>query len=77
MRSYQEEEGLYVVLPYVEGPGKPQEYGMVGSETTGREKQFPWDCLEQAAQRGCGSPSLEIFRAHLDTALCNMLSDPA
>lgn len=49
---------------------------MVGRETTGMGKQFPWDCLEQAAQRGCGSPSLEIFRAHLDTALCNVLRGP-
>lgn len=49
---------------------------MVGNETTGRGKQFPWDCLEQAAQRGCGCPSLEVFKAHQDTALCNVLKGP-
>lgn len=75
-RSYQEEERLYVGLAYVEGPGKPQECCMVSSETTGRGKQFPWDCLEQAARRGCGSSSLEIFKTHPRTGLCNVLRRP-
>jgi len=29
--------------------------------------------LGQVAQRGCGSPSLDIFRTHLDSALSNLL----
>lgn len=34
---------------------------------------FPVRVVDQDSQRGCGSPSLEALKSHLDVFLCSLI----